>query len=226
MREEILRILEKCKLCEKLTKEQVQLLLDDHSSLIRTYEKGEFVFHEGDVPEKIYILISGRVEIGKDTPTGKRMSLVNIEQQADMFGEVYLFLDRPHYDMHARAQEKSVVLSLAASIFQEKDNTGIIDQIQYNLMSIFARKAYAMNGKLRVLSSSSIREKIVRFLFERQDQSGIVLCGMTREDMADYLSVTRPSLSRELGAMQKEGILHMDGKKIIIKDQDKFESYL
>ena len=49
---------------------------------------------------------------------------------------------------------------------------------------------------------------------------------MPREEMADYLNVTRPSLSRELSNMVKDGIIRNEGRDIVIIDQDKLESYL
>ena len=44
--------------------------------------------------------------------------------------------------------------------------------------------------------------------------------------MADYMNVARPSVSRELGNMQEEGILRIKGKHIMILDRERFESYL
>ncbi|MFR0078363.1 MAG: helix-turn-helix domain-containing protein [Blautia sp.] len=49
---------------------------------------------------------------------------------------------------------------------------------------------------------------------------------LSREEMADELNVTRPSLSRELGKMQEEGILSLSRKQIQIKDQELLEEYL
>ena len=44
--------------------------------------------------------------------------------------------------------------------------------------------------------------------------------------MADYLNVARPSLSRELGKMQQEGIISLKRRQIQIKDQKRLEEYL
>ena len=44
--------------------------------------------------------------------------------------------------------------------------------------------------------------------------------------MAAYLAVTRPSLSRELSAMQREGIIALDGKCVKVLDMERFEEYL
>ena len=83
-----------------------------------------------------------------------------------------------------------------------------------------------MNQKLRILGSGSLRERIVRFLVECQDSEGKIHMNLSREEMADYLNITRPSLSRELGKMQEEGILELDRRQILVKDQEKMELYL
>ena len=83
-----------------------------------------------------------------------------------------------------------------------------------------------MNRKLRILGSGSLRERIVRFLVECQDREGQIHMNLSREEMADYLNITRPSLSRELGKMQEEGILELDRRQILVKDQERMELYL
>jgi CRP-like cAMP-binding protein len=41
---------------------------------------------------------------------------------------------------------------------------------------------------------------------------------MKRHELADYLNMPRPSLSREMGLMRKEGIIEFDGSSIKIKN--------
>ena len=46
---------------------------------------------------------------------------------------------------------------------------------------------------------------------------------MKREDLADYLSTTRPSLSRELSKMADEGLIKVGGDCIEILDRNGIE---
>jgi DNA-binding transcriptional regulator LsrR (DeoR family) len=41
---------------------------------------------------------------------------------------------------------------------------------------------------------------------------------MKRHELADYLSIPRPSLSRELGLMRDDGIIEFDGSSVKIKN--------
>ena len=145
-----------------------------------------------------------------------------------MFGEVYKILKRP-YDMYVRAVTKVKLLEVSSRLFtldvgETPRRSALI--VQKNLMKIFAGKAYAMHTKLKILASGTLREKIVRYLFPYVDAKGHVTLIVSREFIAAYLAVSRPSLSRELGAMQREGIIEAEGRTIRIRDMDLFESYL
>ena len=83
-----------------------------------------------------------------------------------------------------------------------------------------------MHSRIKVLASGSLRERIVRFLFQNMNEKGGVYLNITREYLAAYLAVTRPSISRELSAMQKDGILIVRGKQVVVRDMEKFEEYL
>jgi len=216
--EQIEPILEKCELFNNVEQAKRSSILE-RCGTIKTYEKGAFVFEETDAPSKLYILISGKVAIFKDTMSGKRILITGIEHSGEMFGEIYLFLGCESYGMYAQAQEDSVILRLTETVFESRT-------LQNNMMHIFAKKAYAMNRKIKILGGSDIREKVVRYLFEWQGADGEIHGDLRREEMADYMNVARPSLSRELGKMQEEGIIRMEGRRILIADREKFESFL
>lgn len=218
----------KCSLFQGIPEDKIEELLHREQCRIKNYPKGRFVFLEGDRPNKLFILLEGKVVISQSTMSGKRIRITDIQKPGDMFGEVYLFLEKEAYDMDAQVEETALVLELSHEVFMGKMQGGdeLPARLQYNLMSIFAGKAYQMNRKIKVLGRSSIREKIVRYLFEIQDADGNVRGNLVREEMAEYMNVTRPSLSRELGLMQKEGILEIRGRDIVVVNQEKFEEYL
>lgn len=95
-----------------------------------------------------------------------------------------------------------------------------------NMLALMAQKAYMLSGRIQVLASPSIREKAARFILEREQPDGTISAEMSREAMADYMGVTRPSLSRELSKMQADGLIKIDGRRIVVSDQDGLEGYL
>ena len=227
-KEKLIAVLQKCMLCAGMGAAEIRELLDSSQVRIKEYSKGDIVFHDGDMPRCIYILLEGEVHILKDTFSGRQIFLSEIDEAGDMFGEVYDVLEQP-YDMYVEAVTKSKVLEISSHLLRFGAG-GVMSKsalmVQQNLMRIFARKAYFMQGKIKVLASGSLREKIVRFLFQNLGQDGSVELSISREYMAAYLAATRPSLSRELSAMHREGILAVDGKHIRVLDMDRFEEYL
>lgn len=228
LREKLIPILKQCTLAQGMSDAEVQELLASAQVRLRAYPKGEIIFHEGDMPESLYILLSGEVHILKDTYSGRRIFLSEINEPGDMFGEVYEVLKRP-YDMYVETVTPVKLLEIASGLFTWENNGELSRcalKIQGNLMRIFAQKAYFMHNKIKVLASGTLREKIVRFLFLTGGGRQEVDLPGSREYLAAYLAVTRPSLSRELSAMQREGLIAIEGKKVRILDMERFEEYL
>lgn len=227
-KEHAAQILAESSLARGMNAEDLEELLAASEVALRTYPKGAIIFHDGDMPRSLYILLEGEVHILKDTFSGRQIFISEIDHPGDMFGEVYEVLRRP-YDMYVRAVTKVTLLEVSSDLFtldvgERPRRSALI--VQKNLMRIFASKAYAMHTKLKILASGTLREKIVRYLYPHVDETGRVTLTASREFIAAYLAVSRPSLSRELSAMQREGILSAAGRSIRILDMDLFESYL
>lgn len=227
--DKIIQALEHSGLCREFTQDEILSLIEEKDTDIKRYEKGSFIFEEDDTPDKLYVLIEGQVDVSKMTFSGKKILITTIENPGDMFAEVYMFMGKGKYDMSAQAVADSVILSISSDFFDNISYNVKADvpaKIRKNLMSIFAIKAYNLSGKVRLLGCGSIREKIALYLIENQTVSGEIAKNPSREELAEYLNVTRPSLSRELGNMEKEGIIRLEGRKIIIISQGRLEEYL
>lgn len=124
--------------------------------------------------------------------------------------------------MYVEAKRYSKILILDVNFLTESE------KIRENLLFIFAQKAYTMNRRLRVLGATGIRGKLARFIVDRQveEKKKNIKINMSREQMADFLNVTRPSLSREMGAMIEEGILSLNGKILKVVNQEALEKWL
>jgi CRP-like cAMP-binding protein len=91
------------------------------------------------------------------------------------------------------------------------------------MLKIVSNKAMNLNKKIEFLSIKSIREKLCKYLMEqyRKQKSNTLHLNMNRNEMSDFLNVTRPSLSREMSNMKDEGIIDYYRSSIKILDLDK-----
>ncbi|MDO4794009.1 MAG: Crp/Fnr family transcriptional regulator [Filifactor alocis] len=214
----------KCILFKELSEQEAQGYLIESGATVLELQKGEYVFHQGDEPKYLYILEGGRVDICQDTVSGKRNLIARIENEGELFGEVYLFLERKGYDFYAMTSEFAKIIRIPKNYFLDDKTQMSHSHLRTAMLKILAHKAYYLNQKIRMMSVVTLRQKIARFLLDRLEDEKKVRVKMTREEWADFLGTTRPSLSRELGAMQDEGLIEIEGKMIYIYDKDVLES--
>ncbi|HER24410.1 MAG TPA: helix-turn-helix domain-containing protein [Candidatus Atribacteria bacterium] len=78
-------------------------------------------------------------------------------------------------------------------------------------MSNYIIKKYPQGNivviKVKMLSLENIRKKIENFLVEeyKKRRSNIIKVSLSRKEIAEHMGIQRPSLSRELIKMKKEG---------------------
>lgn len=182
-----------------------------------------YVFREGDEAKGLFILLDGAVEVEKNNFSGKRQMVNRFRQKDTVFGEVYLFLEDRPYDFACRAVEDSRLIFVPKGAF-DPSGGAVARQLAANMLAVLAKKAYFLNQKMVVLSAGSMEKKIARhLLFVNPTGEDFEL--MNRVALADYLAVPRPSLSRTLMKMHREGLIDLNGRKVSF-DPENLESLL
>ncbi len=196
------------------------------NSFTRKFKKGQYIFREGESPEYLFVIVQGGVQVEKLDINGKRMIINRFTKEGTVFGEVYLYLASERYDYSCMATKDSEILLIPkASMMIREDLDKISMAINNNMLQILSEKAYTLNEKILVIGSFSLREKILKFLLQKSENEYYIELDISREEMADFIGATRPSLSRELMRMQDEELLSLDGNKIRI-NEEKAEKYL
>ncbi|WP_159435167.1 Crp/Fnr family transcriptional regulator [Aedoeadaptatus urinae] len=201
--------------------------LDAYLKNLGAYERkvaaGEYVFREEDEATGLFILLDGVVEVEKNDYSGKRQMVNRFDKPETVFGEVYLFLEDRPYDFACRAVKDSRLLFVPKEAF-DLAGGATAQRLTENMLQVLAKKAYFLNQKLLILSAGSLRKKIARHLLFKNPE-GEPMTLMNREELADYLAVPRPSLSRELMKMHREGYIDLKGRELSF-DPEKLESLL
>jgi len=85
-----------------------------------------------------------------------------------------------------------------------------------NFLQSLADKTLILTDKIKTLSFKSIRQCIIDFLLYESfvQKSKTIKLEMTKKDLAEKFGVQRPSLSRELNKMRKEGLIEYDAYSI------------
>lgn len=95
-------------------------------------------------------------------------------------------------------------------------------------MSLLSEKVLILNNKIKSLSLKTVKQKVVDYILQEcisQKTNSIKLKG-SKEDLALYLGIPRPSLSRELIKLRDEGLIDFDRHFINVTDLENLEEVL
>ncbi len=216
--------LESSKLFQSITDAETARILKCSKARKKTYGCGAYIFEQGGIPSKLFLLLEGQVQICKDFTSGKRDVLYLVEA-GNVFGEIFLFGDKKHYWYDAVATSDVTVLEMPWDFFYHFCSNACDHhkQLTQNMLEILSENNFRITRKLHIVSTSSLRERLAIWLIDSMNENAVVELHMNREQLADFLGVARPSLSRELMRMQKDGLIEVSRKTIRICDRDAVE---
>ena len=188
--------------------------IDKSLYISKTYKKGEILFQDGEICKAVGFLESGSLSIVTNT-YGENEYEINHISDNGFFGTYLLFSSTPKYLGTIIANKQSRV------IFFNKDNLlkAFEDKIFLsNYLQLISNASIQLQNKVKVLSQRSIKEKILFILYQNYQSNNTPSYKIiTKEILANYLNVTRPSLSRALIELQNEGIIDFDRHSITLK---------
>ncbi len=122
------------------------------------------------------------------------------------------------------AKTKSKILLLPGEIFFSEHDAS--DSIRHRLISnalmLLADELAMERKRTSLLCVHGIRQRLTAYLKTVYDQCGSPYLNIpfSRNQLAAYLGISRPSMSRALCALRDEGILEFDGHSIKILDAE------
>lgn len=218
----MLEALSKSRLFANMLDAEIEEIVRCGGAVEKTYPAGGIIFYQGDEPKNLHIIVDGAVEIGNDSESGRRNIINVFDGAGEMFGEVFLFVGGGYRNYAIALRQTRLMLMPKSFLYSPCGiSCGLHSKLMYNMLSILAGKAYYLNTKLNIVSAGNLRHKIARLILHSAGDTGGTKLNMTREEMADYLNVARPSLSRELMRMQDEGLIAVKGRSVVISDISK-----
>lgn len=209
--------LKRCILFKDIKYEDLSNFLNMSNYIIKKYPKGNMVVIEGGNFEELGILLEGLLEVQTLYPSGKLLTFAQLKP-VETFGEAIIFSKMNKFPATIVAIKDSKIMFI-----NKEDLISCLTnchKFMENFLKLLSNKLLMLNKKVKMLSLESIRKKIGNFLREEYKKQGsnIIKVSLSRKEMAEHMGIQRPSLSRELIKMRKEGIIEFDKKVIIIKD--------
>ncbi len=185
----------------------------------RTYDAGQTVVWSGDKMDFVASVVEGIATLSQTMEDG-RTQMVGLLLPSD-------FVGRPGRD--TAAYDVVATTRLTVCCFRKKPFEQMMQEtphIGQRLLEMTLDELDAAREWMLLLGRKTAREKIASLLaiIARRDASlnlasitGRVVFDLplTREAMADYLGLTLETVSRQISALKRDGVIQLEGKRHI-----------
>jgi len=176
--------------------------IEQNNLKIYQYKKGDVLFHEGEICETIYLLVSGEMIIRTITSEGKEY-IINILNKDDIFGDSLIFSNQNIFLGDGVFQEDSEIIKLTKKQFLELLQK---EQILINYLHYISQRNTKTRNQIKILNIVNYKDRIMFYLenIAKHSNNNIIPI-KSKEILAKELNMPRPSLSRELIILKQEG---------------------
>jgi len=181
------------------------------------------VYEKGSVPHGLFIVMEGQVKLIRSGP-GYREHIVHLAEPHDMFGEAALFLEEQPVSAVTLCDARLLLFPLERVL-------AVMEQqpvLQRYIMKVMAFWISQLVEKIDQLTLSDGAQRLARYLIGLHERSpyadyvtGAHVDLPTRKrDLATMLNMNQPSLSRIFRQLQGEGLIEVQGRRVVLKDME------
>lgn len=215
-----IEILKRTQLFSGVSDTEISAMLNCLQAKLLTFQKGDYVFREGERIDNITVLVKGKLLVQHDDFWGNR-NIVNVIRVGEMFGEAYVAPESGSLLNDVIAEEDSAVIFFDVRRILTVCSTAcrFHSMVIQNLFFAISEKNRKLVQKIGHMSRRSTRAKLLSYLSEeakRQNSSHFTI-PFTRQQLADFLCVDRSAMSNELCKMRDEGLLQFDKNQFTLR---------
>jgi CRP/FNR family transcriptional regulator len=213
-------ILSRVPLFADLSEEELRALADRSAS--RHVDAGQQIFSEGDPCQGFFVVEAGEVKIYKTAPSG-REQVLTIERAGDTVAELPVFDGGPY-------PASAIALSDVTLLFVSKRDfrTLVIEhpEVGLKVLKNVGLRLRRLVGLIEELSFTTVRGRLAMLLVRLVKTEGEATARGHEAtlppnlELAAQVGTVRELVSRNLSRLQAEGLIRLDGKRLIVPDID------
>jgi CRP/FNR family cyclic AMP-dependent transcriptional regulator len=193
----------------------------------RHYSAGEIVFNESEPCSGLYVVASGQVRIFKTSASG-REQVLSIDGPGSSVAELPVF-DGGNYPASVAAVEDATLLFVSKQDFQELCLTH--PQVALRVLRVVGARLRRLVGIIEELSFTTVRHRLGAFLLRLANREGMrtkdgveITLPENNQEIASQIGTVRELVSRNLSRLQAEGLVEIQGRRIVIHDVKALEA--
>lgn len=186
--------------------------------------KGEILFHEGEPGDHLYVILEGKVKLGRASTDG-RESLMAVLGPGEMFGELSLF------DPGLRT---STATALTEARVYRLGNAQLMPwlagrpEVAAALLQALARRLRRTNEAMADLVFSDVPGRVAKALMDLGEKFGTMTTNglqvthdMTQEELAQLVGASRETVNKALADFAQRGWIQLESRQVLILDVER-----
>jgi len=200
-------------------KDEMHVSLESHD--IIDFKKKQTIYAEGQHPNKLYYVETGKVKIFKTSDGGKEL-IICLLSAGDFFGHIPL-LQNSIYEEFAETLEESSIRVIPKKEFEQMITTN--QEIALKVIKLLTNNIAEKEQQLVALAYHSLRKRVADALLTLKKKYATnndenFSMSISREDLANIAGTATESLIRTLSDFKTEKLIEIkDGKITILAEK-------
>ncbi len=182
------------------------------------FNKGQVITSYIEKRNQFCILVSGNADLVRYDLNGNRTIIEHFSKN-NIFGEVF-YTVTTNNELLVEAREKCTVIIYSYNNIHTKcrNNCKFHQTLAENLPELILQKVTDLNMRVELLTKRSTRDKLLSYfsLISTRKLSKSFVLPFTLTDLADYLSVDRSAMMREMKLLKEDGLIQKNGNTITL----------
>lgn len=195
----------------------------------KSYEKGEILFSEGEICQRVFIVREGRVKLYRIASSGR-------EQIVETLGPSDTCACNPGSKVWSCSTTAEAVTPCTVWYFARDTYLRLVEtnsKFAHTLNRLFAERLRCFNVLIEEVSLKDVKKRLVKFLLdmlasnsENPNEKNVLALPFTREEIAQRLGAARETVARHLSELKRAKLIEIKPKAILIQNKEGLEKLL
>ena len=197
------------------------LALITQPAVAQQLQRGDVLFNEGDAPDALFVVLSGRVAIAiGNKPLDSRESMLALMESGDLFGELGMLDEGPRSAM-ARAIEPSSVLRIPYAPVLEQMHAH--PALLWGVIKLLANRLRTMDEVLADSVFLDVTGRTAKRLLELSSGNDEFVLPVTQEELAGMVGASRERVNKAIASFIRLGWLEQHDRRYKILMRNRME---
>ncbi len=183
-----------------------------------SFSKGETITTYIEKRNQICILIDGEADLIRYDFNGNKTIIGHFSINS-IFGEAFYPANTNNELFVMAKTDCKVLFFIYDDILQKcKSNCPFHKEFSQKIHILIMKQIMDLNTRIELLTKKNIRDKLLSYfdIISSKKLSKTFILPFSLTDLADYLSVDRSAMMRELSSLKDDGFIKKNGKKITL----------